>query len=256
MKFVVSIFAVILVASSAAPAATLTLRPVRTSPLVVPVNGLITLEVRASLDTPLTALQFKVTASGSGAVSVFARSAQPLQPGGLTYLSRISQTPFQSGLPHNLQTASLREVFYDAAFDGVPGGPTDGLPAGKDVLIEMITLRADQPGEVKLTLTSIEAATTSGSPDGTIFENATIDPAASEVTILVGPVEPGDANADGLVDLADHAPFAACMTWPCPDSGCAEPLYSTQNACGIFDADADGDIDLQDAGAFLTTATP
>jgi len=234
-------------AGSLAQAATLTLRPVRTSPLAAPVGGNITLEVRATFDAPLVALQFNVAASGSGAVTVVARSAQPQQPGGLTYLSRLSQIPFQSGLPHNLKTMPLREVFYDADYGGLPGGPADGLPPGVDVLIETLTLRADQAGEVNLTLTHVEAATTQDEPDGKLFESAVLDPTATELTVLLGPVGFGDADADGEVDLADHAQFAACMTMPCPDSGCANPLYSTQSACGIFDADQDGDVDLEDS---------
>lgn len=237
---------------SAAIADTLTLRPVRTTPLVVPVNGTITLEVRADFDAPLTALQFKVATSGTGAVSVTARSANPQQPGGLTYLSRLSQAPFQSGLPHNLKFAPLREVLYDANFDGAPGGATDGLPIGNSVLIETLTLRADQPGEVHITLTDLEAVTTSGHPDGMHFTTTTLDQQQTEITIVIGSVSMGDANADGKVDLNDHAQFADCMTAPCPMSGCATPLYSTQNACGILDSDQDGDVDLEDAGEIQT----
>lgn len=246
---ILSVFALF----SAAYADTLTLRPVRTTPLVVPVNGTITLEIRADFDAPLTALQFNVATSGTGAVSATARSANPQQPGGLTYLSRLSQAPFQSGLPHNLKIAPLREVFFDADFDGAPGGATDGLPIGNSVLIETLTLRADQPGEVHITLTDLEAVTTSGHPDGMHFTTTTLDPQQTEITILIGNVSMGDANADGKVDLNDHAQFADCMTAPCPMSGCANPQYSTQNACGIFDSDQDGDVDLEDAGELQAT---
>lgn len=238
---------------SPAIADTLTLRPVRTTPLVVPVNGTITLEIRADFDAPLTALQFKVSASGTGAASVTARSANPHQPGALTFLSRVSQVPFQTGLPHDLKIAPLHEVFYDAHFDGAPGGATDGLPIGSNVLIETLSLRADQPGEVHITLTNIEAVTTCGHLDGALFTAAAIDPAQSEATILIGNVSAADANADGKVDLGDYAKFADCMTAPCVMNGCANPLYSTQNSCGIFDTDQDGDIDLEDAGEMQIT---
>lgn len=237
---------------SAAFADTLILRPIRTTPLVVPANGTITLEIRADFDAPLTALQFKVSASGTGAATVTARSANPHQPGALTFLSRVSQAPFQTGLPHNLKAAPLREVFYDADFDGTPGGATDGLPIGDSVLIETLTLRADQPGELHITLTNLEAVTTSGHPDGTLFTTAALDPQQTEVTILIGNVSTGDANADGIVDLEDHAQFADCMTAPCPIGGCPVALYSTQNACGVLDSDHDGDIDLEDAGEMQT----
>lgn len=79
---------------------------------------------------------------------------------------------------------------------------------------------------------------------------ANLDPQVAEVTILIGNVSTGDANADGVVNLSDHAVLAACMTGPCPSGGCKVPLYSSQNACGVLDADGDGDVDLKDEAVF------
>jgi hypothetical protein len=47
----------------------------------------------------------------------------------------------------------------------------------------------------------------------------------------------GDADADGDIDLADHADFVECLTGP---SGNATP------PCTLVDLDADGDVDLGD----------
>jgi hypothetical protein len=47
----------------------------------------------------------------------------------------------------------------------------------------------------------------------------------------------GDADADGDIDLADHADFVECLTGP---SG------NTTPPCTLVDLDADGDVDLGD----------
>jgi hypothetical protein len=47
----------------------------------------------------------------------------------------------------------------------------------------------------------------------------------------------GDADADGDIDLADHADFVECLTGP---TGNATP------PCTLVDLDADGDVDLGD----------
>jgi hypothetical protein len=53
---------------------------------------------------------------------------------------------------------------------------------------------------------------------------------------------PADCNVDGGVDLYDYATFEACITGP--DGGLGDP------PCVCFDLDADGDVDLDDVGAF------
>lgn len=53
----------------------------------------------------------------------------------------------------------------------------------------------------------------------------------------------GDGNNDGMVALNDHALMRNCMLGP----GIA---YSNPAVCALFDFDADGDVDVADAGQF------
>lgn len=53
----------------------------------------------------------------------------------------------------------------------------------------------------------------------------------------------GDGNNDGVVALSDHALMRNCMLGP----GVA---YSNPAVCALFDFDADGDVDVADAGQF------
>ena len=55
------------------------------------------------------------------------------------------------------------------------------------------------------------------------------------------PQIPADCNSDGGVNLYDYGDFKACMAGP---DGGLEP------SCACFDLDADGDVDLEDMGAF------
>ncbi len=55
----------------------------------------------------------------------------------------------------------------------------------------------------------------------------------------------GDYNCDGSVDLVDYAAWDGCFTGP--DAGPYDP------GCEAFDADYDGDIDLQDFSRFQET---
>ena len=52
------------------------------------------------------------------------------------------------------------------------------------------------------------------------------------------PLEPGDADEDGLVSLTDFDLFASCLSGP----GGQEP----DGACRIFDVDGNGRVDLSD----------
>ncbi len=62
--------------------------------------------------------------------------------------------------------------------------------------------------------------------------------------------QPGDGNADGVIDLEDFSSFAACLTGP-PEST-PEPAYPVgpPDHCCCFDLDADGDVDLEDFAVF------
>lgn len=53
---------------------------------------------------------------------------------------------------------------------------------------------------------------------------------------------PGDADADGDIDLADHAGLVSCLTGP-------NATYPAE-ACCRFDLDTDGDVDLVDFAEF------
>jgi len=57
----------------------------------------------------------------------------------------------------------------------------------------------------------------------------------------------GDADADGDIDLADHAAFVDCMTGPL---GVATP------PCTLLDLDVDGDVDLRDFAAMQGLLAP
>ena len=59
---------------------------------------------------------------------------------------------------------------------------------------------------------------------------------------------PGDANHDGVVNAADYAQFAACLSGPFDGVGFVPPSAACLDA---FDfAPADGDVDLADFAAF------
>jgi probable HAF family extracellular repeat protein len=59
---------------------------------------------------------------------------------------------------------------------------------------------------------------------------------------------PGDSNHDGVVQAADYAQFAACLSGPVEDPGTIPPGAACLAA---FDFEpADGDVDLADFGAF------
>ncbi|HEY3246498.1 MAG TPA: hypothetical protein VGM03_24390 [Phycisphaerae bacterium] len=211
------------------------------------------LEIRATFDTRLSAVQFTLSASGSAGASLTARSLNPTGTNGLTYLSSTQQVPFQSNLPVNLVTTSNKEVAYDADFDNAPGGPTDGLPPGSDVLIETITIVSPNTGGVVISLSNPRAAHTTTSPDGTMFDSATINASAASVTLSVVVPTPGDADLDGDVDLVDYSAMSACLSGPAQGDGFVPP----SSAClQHFDLPApDGDVDLADVAAFQNAFT-
>jgi hypothetical protein len=66
---------------------------------------------------------------------------------------------------------------------------------------------------------------------------------------------PGDSNADGQIDLADFADFAACVTGPAAEGeGPAYPLGPPHH-CSCFDFDGDNDVDLFDFAEFTVVFT-
>ena len=64
------------------------------------------------------------------------------------------------------------------------------------------------------------------------------------------PVEPGDLDADGDVDLIDYAVFAGCLAGPGIVPGCCSP------AGDAADINNDGDVDLNDVQGFQLAFAP
>ncbi|MFH0982385.1 MAG: DNRLRE domain-containing protein [Planctomycetota bacterium] len=59
----------------------------------------------------------------------------------------------------------------------------------------------------------------------------------------------GDLDFDGRVGLADYVQFGNCISSPCADPPCSSSLYA-EPCCVLADIEPDGDVDLQDFGAF------
>jgi len=178
----------------------------------IPTGSVLTLDVRATFDAPLVVAEFMVAASGDATATLTGRSANPAAPVGLSYISQTSQSPFENGLPHDLTATPIKEVLLDLDFDGQPGGSTDGLPTGSDVLIETLDITVSGTGTLTVSITNPLAAHTQGAPNGQLFDTITIDPLAQSVVIQVEPVGPcvcGDIDGSGaLVDLTGFATFA------------------------------------------------
>ena len=64
--------------------------------------------------------------------------------------------------------------------------------------------------------------------------------------------QPGDANGDGLVSLADVGFFDDCITGPCLPGSCTPPLYQ-RACCRVVDFDDDGDVDGRDVAVFQSS---
>ncbi|MCK4660838.1 MAG: hypothetical protein KAV82_15065 [Phycisphaerae bacterium] len=203
----------------------------------------VTLEVRATFDTRLSAVAFDLSASGEVSLTMVGRSLDPTGASGLTYVSMTSQDPFESNLPHDLIVSPITEVAYDNDFDAAPGGASDGLAPGSNVLLEGITVQPTGGGTVTVSLSNVVAAHTTGPPDGALFDIASIGAGSVVLTVAL----PGDFNGDGDVDLTDFAQFGACMTGP--DNDPVAP------GCDMFDFDWDDDVDTDDFGGFQVAFT-
>jgi hypothetical protein len=60
---------------------------------------------------------------------------------------------------------------------------------------------------------------------------------------------PGDCNADGVVEFADHAAFVDCLTGPAHDG------IAVGEECRCFDVNGSGTIDLADFAATVVGYT-
>ncbi|HUW84069.1 MAG TPA: hypothetical protein VMZ31_14890 [Phycisphaerae bacterium] len=252
LAVVVSVAAV-LGGAAAARAASITLSLHYGGPATVPAGSVVAVEVRGDFDTRLAAARFAVTASGNASATVIERSASPTTPGGLTYVSRTRQTPFVSDLPHDLAGTPLDEVLLDMSFDDQPGGSTDGLAPGGDVVVESLQIGVDGAGTVQVSLMGASAAHTYIAVEGPVaelFDSVEIDPSAGSITLRV--LSDGDFDDDGDVDLGDYEEFLACLNGPnvtTPPPGCSPQQFAEA------DLDGDEDCDLADAAAFARRFT-
>jgi hypothetical protein len=111
-----------------------------------------------------------------------------------------------------------------------------GMSVAQDYAIDWHTL--DGGGAMRSTGGDYELSGTIGQPEAGALNGGTY-------TLTGGfwfQQPPGDCNADGLVDLLDHANFVPCLDGP--------SATWTDPACRCFDFDADDDIDLRDFAYF------
>lgn len=230
-------------AVSAARGASVSLSLVNPGSATVELGADVTLEVRATTDTRFSAVSYRLRAAGSAGLLMVGRSANPVAPGGLTYVSPTSQQPFDDDLPHDLIAAPILDVLVDNDFSDAPGGTTDGVGPGSSLLLGTITVRPTGAGSVVISLSDIGAVHTTTSVIGTQFESARVAGGSVRLTILDSR-QTGDCDGDGDVDLADFLVFQNAFTGP-------EVL--TANPC--TDLDGDGDTDLADLIAFQAAFT-
>jgi hypothetical protein len=214
-------------------------------PIVVSPGATVTLEVRADYDTPLVTARFNITADGEPDATLLERSANPTTPQGLTFISPVSQAPFDPALPHDLHASPASEVLLDLDFDDEPGGPTDGLAPGTDVQMETLNILVAGCGTLVLTINDVSAAHTDGVPSGQLFNNAEVNPQADVVTLYVN--HPGDINQDGHINLVDFSSFAICFG-QCQPGSAGQPCPAGQFARS--DLNNDGCVDLVDFSTF------
>jgi len=205
----------------------------------VPSGAVVTVDVRATFDTRLSAAAFDLRATGSSGATLLSRSANPTAPNGLSYVSILSQDPFDDGLPVSISAGPVKEVLFDNDFSNAPGGATDGLPPGNDVLIEQFTLRLSGAGSATVSISDVSAAHTTGPPAGSLFDIAGIGVPSVTYTVLA---PCGDGDDDGDVDLRDWGILQDCFT--------GDGTPNANPDCDPMQCDADDDIDLNDYASF------
>ncbi len=199
------------------------------------------IEVRAAFDAPLAAVEFQLTAAGEAQGAMVTRSADPVQPSGLAFISATSQIPFENGLPHDF--GGMGES-HDVLL-AMTEPPFDALYLGDRVILERITVLPSGTGALTITLTTPQGATTRDDPDGTLFENTGVDAERATITVFVH--SSCDHDSDGDVDLADFGSLQRCFS----GSGAQAAGPCTD----LFDDDADGDLDLTDLAVFVSNIT-
>ena len=114
------------------------------------------------------------------------------------------------------------------------------LPSGEEFLMTRQTI--DGGGAMFATGSQFELSGTIGQPDaGTM--------SGDEFTLTGGfwfPVERGDGNEDGTIDLADFDVFNRCLLGPVAGLG---------TGCNHYDSDESSHIDMRDFAAFQSSFT-
>jgi hypothetical protein len=198
-------------------------------------------EVHATFDAPLAAVTVQLSAAGEAHATMVARSADPVQPSGLAFISETSQVPFENGLPHDFGSGSPA---HDVLLV-ISEPPFDALNPGDGVFLDSITIMPSGTGPLTISLIGVLAATTRDEADGTPFDDTTVDPKRGTISVFV---RAGcDHDSDGDVDLGDASVLQRCFTGT--DGHADEPCADT------FDDDADGDLDLTDLAVFVDQFT-
>jgi hypothetical protein len=107
---------------------------------------------------------------------------------------------------------------------------------GEDFELNRTTV--DGGGEMFMSGGDFELSGTIGQPDAGSLTGGVF-------TVFGGfwfPQAPADCNVDGGVNLYDYTALEACMSGP--NGGLLE------RPCACFDLDGDGDVDIEDMGAF------
>jgi hypothetical protein len=170
-------------------------------PSTVGVDVPVELHVLASFDHRLSAIAFRLHASGPAGAYLTARSANPAEANGLSYISALSQDPFDPQLPQDLTIDPVIEVLTDLDYTGDPGGIDDGLLPGSDFIIERLEVTPAQPGPLTIILSDVQALTTQANPDGDFFDTVTIAQGQVTITVTSSPALAANAGNDQVIGV-------------------------------------------------------
>ena len=189
----------------------------------------ISLVVTSTHNVRMPACAFRLVAEGDAALALMQRAvASPLR-----YLGANAAAPLDGSLPRPLAGgAALAEVFINLDTAVPSGNSQDGLAAGADVTLVTYTFVATRAGTLTLRLEEPRAAETQSTPDGKMFDSATMSASGGAITLTIagGP----DLDGDGHVDLRDFAQLQRCFG------------QQPEGACASADLDLDGDVDAVD----------
>lgn len=154
---ILTCWAAVIAIGAPASASTAVFKLVNPGPGTVAACSTLTLEIRATFDTVMTAAKFQIAASQDGRATIVDRTVAA----GLSYISTDPANPFISELPRPLGTPPVKEVLLGIEKAYTPGDPEDGLQPGTDVLIETLTMEVSGEGPLTFTITSPGAANVS-----------------------------------------------------------------------------------------------